>query len=423
MAAPTAGRGGLNGAFLSSYDGRQAEPGATRPPRRNRGEQLLDEDRLVELQAAAAGRDARLPSFELILDASNLLPFDFLRTGDRLGRAVLKIQRADGAAGTGIPRRARHPADEPPRPARRGHRRRGQGRRQLRGRPPPTTSAGRPASTPLDPKALFLTNPDLDFTFCAVAGLDFLGVVPLSRNSLNIMRSEYVNIIQHPRGRPKEIVLQDNRVVRADNVVLQYSCDTEPGSSGSPVFNNQWKLVALHHASVVVDGPDGRHAPDADPGSRYLNEGIRLSAIATWLETAEANAPGGREAVARLRAAFRGLDPQIGFFGALGRRSDGKGAAEVVVESVPRRRRRPGPGLLGPARVRPRLPRPPRTRSPASSPRWGWTSGAWPTPGSETVRALCEHLETNFQLEYAAMVDPDGDAGGRWRSSTAATRA
>lgn len=30
--------------------------------------------------------------------------------------------------------------------------------------------------------------------------------------------------------------------------VARYRADTEGGSSGSPVLNNEWNLVALHHA-------------------------------------------------------------------------------------------------------------------------------------------------------------------------------
>ena len=196
-------------------------------------------------------------------------------------------------------------------------------------------------------------------------------------------------------------------MVRADNVILQYSCDTEPGSSGSPVFNNQWKLVALHHASVVVDGPDGRHAPDADPGARYLNEGIRLSAIATWLETSEADTPDRREVVTQLRGIFQGLDPQTGFFGALGRRAHGRGAAEVVVESY-----RGGADDLdvafwdirGFARAfRDRQDEIARVVADMRMDIWCLAHS-----GAETVRSLCEHLETNFQLEYAALIDPEG---------------
>ena len=117
-----------------------------------------------------------------------------------------------------------------------------------------------PASVPLDPGSLFVTNAELDFTFCGVSGLEHLGVVPVERDGHLIMPSEYVNIIQHPRGRPKEVALQDNRVVKVDHVVVHYSCDTEPGSSGSPVFDNQWRLVALHHASVATDAASGGRA-------------------------------------------------------------------------------------------------------------------------------------------------------------------
>ena len=52
---------------------------------------------------------------------------------------------------------------------------------------------------------------------------------------------------------------------------MHYSADTEPGSSGSPVFNDQWEVVALHHASV--------RAPEHTEFGGVLNEGIRVSAI------------------------------------------------------------------------------------------------------------------------------------------------
>ncbi len=29
---------------------------------------------------------------------------------------------------------------------------------------------------------------------------------------------------------------------------VRYTTDTEPGSSGSPCFNQNWELVALHHS-------------------------------------------------------------------------------------------------------------------------------------------------------------------------------
>ncbi len=277
-------------------------------------------------------------NLELILDASDsLLPFHFLRTGDRLGRAVVKLLRSDGAAGTGflvapgILLTNHHVLPDPAAAA---------SAIALANyeTAPPGATLGRPASVPLDPDTLFVANAELDFAFCGVRGLDFLGSIALDRNSLNIIRDETVNIIQHPRGRPKEVALRDNRVVKADNVVVHYVCSTEPGSSGSPVFNNQWEPVALHHASVLAEEPAARPAvnPPCDGSARYLNEGIRISAIALWLETDEANDGAAREQVERIRAIFNGIDPEVGFFGALGRKARGRGAPEVVAESYRR---------------------------------------------------------------------------------------
>lgn len=306
----------LNGTFLGSLDGWSPGPVSLR----------LQADRPA---------DPGSESLELILDENTaLLPFHFLRTGDRLGRAVVKLLRSDGAAGTGflvapgVLLTNHHVLPDP-------------AAASLTialanfESAPPGTTPGRPASVALEPGSLFVTNAELDFTFCGVSGLDFLGSITLDRNSRNIAEAETVNIIQHPRGRPKEVALRDNRVVKADSVVIHYACSTEPGSSGSPVFNNQWEPVALHHASVRDDGPQARSVEgvSGDPSACFLNEGIRISAIAFWLETAEANSPELREQAARLRRIFGGIDPMVGFFGALGRKAYGRGALELIADS------------------------------------------------------------------------------------------
>jgi endonuclease G len=104
------------------------------------------------------------------------------------------------------------------------------------------------------------------------------GYIPLSDAKDKHMLGEIANIIQHPRGRYKEVVLRENRLVARDETaqVLHYIADTEPGSSGSPVFNNDWETIALHHWGGPyheVKTPDGR------PLNREINEGIRISAI------------------------------------------------------------------------------------------------------------------------------------------------
>jgi S1-C subfamily serine protease len=81
---------------------------------------------------------------------------------------------------------------------------------------------------------------------------------------------DHVSIIQHPDGGPKMIAVTANQVVNIFQHRLQYLTDTLPGSSGSPVFNDAWRVVAIHHAggNLVAN-----HAGDR----RFANEGILVA--------------------------------------------------------------------------------------------------------------------------------------------------
>lgn len=94
---------------------------------------------------------------------------------------------------------------------------------------------------------------------------------------------EPVNIIQHPRGKAKEIVFYSNRVQKLTENYLYYQADTDLGSSGSPVFNSQWQVVALHHAVLVEVKDENQEIKSTVQGSI----GIRISAIVKHLENSE----------------------------------------------------------------------------------------------------------------------------------------
>ncbi|MFQ5962383.1 MAG: trypsin-like serine peptidase [Candidatus Methylomirabilales bacterium] len=89
-------------------------------------------------------------------------------------------------------------------------------------------------------------------------------------DTMTFATDQHINIIQHPQGRRKEVALQQNRLTNVYPERVRYTTDTEPGSSGSPVFNNEWDLIAIHHA-----------AGDYDPiNSVWLsNEGMRIDKI------------------------------------------------------------------------------------------------------------------------------------------------
>lgn len=154
---------------------------------------------------------------------------------------------------------------------------------------------------PLEPDRLFLTNQALDFSIVAVAEapiggggkrLADYGCLPLLGNAGKAMEGEWLTIIQHPGGERKQVCVRENRLMKRTDDVLWYSTDTLGGSSGSPVFNNDWYVVALHHSGVpetkggrvqTVDGVD--YQPDMDETriKWKANEGIRASRIVSEL--------------------------------------------------------------------------------------------------------------------------------------------
>lgn len=177
----------------------------------------------------------------------------------------------------------------------------------------------------LDPEKIFITsNADggLDFTVCWIedAAAAKYGFIPVYRHAFGIKNSDCANIVQHPDGRHKSVVIQKNEVRSQSDIAVLYSSDTEPGSSGAFVCNNAWKLVALHHASREMDMPGNKSGKPV-----YLNEGIKMAAIAAYLEglsDSDKNYSMARQVL----DTFNGIDSAMGYFGSLGRQNDITGA-------------------------------------------------------------------------------------------------
>jgi endonuclease G, mitochondrial len=60
---------------------------------------------------------------------------------------------------------------------------------------------------------------------------------------------ERVNVLQHPEGDPLRLGFRDNFVLEGTDGHLSYLTDTKSGSSGSPVLDDRWGVVALHRGS------------------------------------------------------------------------------------------------------------------------------------------------------------------------------
>ncbi len=138
----------------------------------------------------------------------------------------------------------------------------------------------------LDPDSLFETSLNDDWAVVKVKPKQ--GVLAGKKwSSLMLIEQDpkiddFTIIIQHPSGGPKQIALYHNVIAFVDpnKRIVQYLTDTEPGSSGSPVFDTRWNLIAVHHSGGWLSEPGN------DPKQKfYRNEGIHIHAIIEGLKS------------------------------------------------------------------------------------------------------------------------------------------
>lgn len=114
---------------------------------------------------------------------------------------------------------------------------------------------------------------------CTILSLD--GTAPSDVTSYRVAsrlplsgKNQRVYVIGHPRGGDLAFSLHDSRFLGHDAPRVHYRTPTEGGSSGSPVFNDDWDLVALHHV-----GARELRKPDGDGETYLANEGIAFRSI------------------------------------------------------------------------------------------------------------------------------------------------
>jgi endonuclease G len=156
----------------------------------------------------------------------------------------------------------------------------------------------------LEPDRLFFTSRKLDFSVVAVGArdvtgataLDGFGFLALIDMTGKVAEGEWLTIVQHPAGQQKQVCVRENQLLRRTDDFIWYSTDTLSGSSGSPVFSNDWLVVALHHSGVPVRrdgkiqtvlGRDFNPNADKEDDIKWVaNEGVRVSRIVQTLRDA-----------------------------------------------------------------------------------------------------------------------------------------
>ncbi len=113
---------------------------------------------------------------------------------------------------------------------------------------------------------------DLDF---ALLQLDApLNVPPVTLSTQAAWVKQAANILQHPRGAELQVALRNNAILYVRPNRLYYVTDTDGGSSGSPIFDDDWRVIGLHRAGME-DALGIR--------IREVNEGVPMTKIAPHL--------------------------------------------------------------------------------------------------------------------------------------------
>jgi V8-like Glu-specific endopeptidase len=125
-------------------------------------------------------------------------------------------------------------------------------------------------------KLLWTSAPDqLDASLLRIdPPISSLQAYSLAKNLPVVDGVQKVYVIGHPGGRTLSISLNDNLLLDYDDRLVHYRAPTEGGSSGSPVFNQSWQLIGLHHAGGTImnrlNGKEGTYA---------ANEGIWIQRL------------------------------------------------------------------------------------------------------------------------------------------------
>lgn len=136
------------------------------------------------------------------------------------------------------------------------------------------TGIATPLTCAFDASSFFYSDEKLDVAIVKIRVNDLdkdrlaaIKPIKLDKGLGKILKDDPVSIIHHPKGRKKSVTMhigvmthladpEPDDPPETEYHSCKYSSDTEPGSSGSPVFSKNWNMVALHRKAIPkrIDG-------------------------------------------------------------------------------------------------------------------------------------------------------------------------
>jgi hypothetical protein len=112
----------------------------------------------------------------------------------------------------------------------------------------------------------------LDYVLVKIKGRPSYRAALLSNNLPD--KAQNIRLVHHPRGEPVQIS-DIGRVVQVDQEYLKHDIQADYGSSGAPIFDLNWRVVAIHRGKL---GLSRSYAPGE-------TEGIPIRAIWNGIES------------------------------------------------------------------------------------------------------------------------------------------
>lgn len=153
----------------------------------------------------------------------------------------------------------------------------------------------------IKPELFYMYSKELDYAIVFVERLSDRGTElsnygwnNLAVSNLEVQNSDRLNIIHHPRGEHQQISIRKNYAidVEDEDIYIDYVTDTDFGSSGSPVYDDDWNIVALHRANKTIKSGELRReylqkiefvskdlAYEMKAKSITVNSGVRMGVI------------------------------------------------------------------------------------------------------------------------------------------------
>jgi len=113
------------------------------------------------------------------------------------------------------------------------------------------------------------SNHTLDYALARINGETACHAVSLSSAWLNRMQN--VRIVHHPRGEAAQIS-DIGQIVAVNKEYIQHNIKTDYGSSGAPIFDQNWQVVAIHRGILALSRSYAPGVTEAIPVGSMWND-------------------------------------------------------------------------------------------------------------------------------------------------------